>query len=480
MFQSPLDRFRRAVLLALVFALAGQAPAVLAQRGYSRDMQRSSPAIIKAFREVVAQPSESTVRILCDGKPAALGAVVDENGWIITKASLLTGAVVCKFKDGRELPAVIVGADEPYDLALVKVAAKDLVPVEWRNSKELVQGMWLASVGIGENPVAIGVVGVVTRNFRLGDQPPKIRSSKSGYLGVMLDGTEKGAKIKAITRDGPADKSGLKVDDIVIEAGKKKVVDVESFINIVQGHSPGDELALKVLRGAKTLELTARLGKLPKDFAGNPQDSFGSILSDRRGGFPAILQHDTVILPSDCGGPVVDLDGKTVGINIARAGRTETYAIPSENVRALIDELKKGKGKQVQLPPRKADDVPVRDVSRPVNEAIIVLRATGTLSDADPLDRLRTESYHKVHTVKLQAGMEYTIDLKSHEFDSFLRLEDAKGRNLKQDDDSGGDLNARIVFRAPSDGDYRIIVTSFESGETGEYTLVVRQTAGKK
>ena len=66
-------------------------------------------------------------------------------------------------------------------------------------------------------------------------------------------------------------------------------------------------------------------------------------MSKKRGGFPVILQHDTVIKPTDCGGPLVDLDGKAVGINIARAGRTESYAIPTEAVLGLIADLKSGK-----------------------------------------------------------------------------------------------------------------------------------------
>ena len=89
----------------------------------------------------------------------------------------------------------------------------------------------------------------------------------------------------------------------------------------------------------------------------------GSELSDRRGGFPSILQHDTVIKPIDCGGPVVDLDGKTVGINISRSGRTETYAIPSEAVLALIDDLKSGKLKRVD-PPKIVQPAPSRRSKR--------------------------------------------------------------------------------------------------------------------
>ena len=68
----------------------------------------------------------------------------------------------------------------------------------------------------------------------------------------------------------------------------------------------------------------------------------GTKLSNRRGGFPAILQHDSGLRPDACGGPLVDIDGKAVGINIARAGRTETYAIPSDDIGMLLPRSKKG------------------------------------------------------------------------------------------------------------------------------------------
>ena len=73
------------------------------------------------------------------------------------------------------------------------------------------------------------------------------------------------------------------------------------------------------------------------------QNSIGGKLSTRRAGFPVALQHDTVLRPEDCGGPVVDLSGKVIGINIARAGRTETFAIPAGEVVGLIEDLKSGK-----------------------------------------------------------------------------------------------------------------------------------------
>ena len=63
----------------------------------------------------------------------------------------------------------------------------------------------------------------------------------------------------------------------------------------------------------------------------------------RRAGFPSYLQHDTILKPQDCGGPIVDLDGKVIGINIARAGRTETYTIPADAVRPLLFDMISGK-----------------------------------------------------------------------------------------------------------------------------------------
>jgi S1-C subfamily serine protease len=63
-------------------------------------------------------------------------------------------------------------------------------------------------------------------------------------------------------------------------------------------------------------------------------------LSRRRDSFPSAIQHDSVLSPSLCGGPVVDLAGKVVGINIARADRIATYATPADVVKKVLDKLR--------------------------------------------------------------------------------------------------------------------------------------------
>jgi hypothetical protein len=101
------------------------------------------------------------------------------------------------------------------------------------------------------------------------------------------------------------------------------------------------------------------------------------------------------------------------------------------------------------------------------------------LTNADPFDRVRKQSHHRIHFVKLVPGYSYTIRMDTPEFDAYLRLEDAKGKQLAEDDDSGGGLNAQIVFAPSKAGTYRIIATTFGPGMAGFYTLSVRPSRGQ-
>jgi S1-C subfamily serine protease len=110
-----------------------------------------------------------------------------------------------------------------------------------------------------------------------------------------------------------------------------------------------------------------------------------------------------------------------------------------------------------------------------------VYRFQGQLSKTDPRDEVRP-GYRKTYNVRLKAGKTYVIEMRSDDasgllrrFDPYLRLEDARGDQLEEDDDSGGELNALIVFRAAADGEYKIIATTFDSSQTGKFTLTVKE-----
>jgi serine protease Do len=296
---------------------------------------------VALFRGVVAPCCVSTVQVKGDGKELCLGTVVDADGFILTKVSELKGKLVVRTHDGKELEAKVVGAHQPTDLALLKVDAKGLKAVEWADSKVAPLGSWVASPGLGQDPVAIGVVSVLSRKLPA-SRPSPARSADGGYLGVSLDPDEAGAKVAEVLAGTPAQKAGVKINDLILSVDKKEVNSSDALIQLLQKYKPGDTVTLKVKRDDQEMELKATLAKRPANRA-DFQNRLGSELSERRTGFPIILQHDSVLRARDCGGPLVDLEGRVIGINVSRAGRTESYAIPAEAVRPLLADLKAGK-----------------------------------------------------------------------------------------------------------------------------------------
>ena len=75
-----------------------------------------------------------------------------------------------------------------------------------------------------------------------------------------------------------------------------------------------------------------------------------------------------------------------------------------------------------------------------------------------------------------RAGQRVAITMKADGFDTYLELFDANHNSLATDDDSAGDLNARLTHTLAEDGDYLIEARAFSSGE-GPYTLNIEEIA---
>lgn len=310
----------------------------------------SNPKVLAPFKSVVARANESTVRVRGDDSDIVLGTIVFADGYILTKASELRGALSVRFSDGTEYEAKVIGKHRESDLALLRVDVKNLKPVTFVDSKKAILGHWLAASGPQSDPTAVGIVSVITRKLTGFDS--RIDNYNRGYVGIRMttsdpmdkDGKVLGAKIEALEEKGAGKKAGLKVGDIITAVDGVKVPGREALRDSLENSRPGDSVSLTVLRDGEShsimLTLSGETG--PKD-RGTIQNAMGGTLSGRRTGFPAILQTDMVVAPKDCGGPVVDLDGNVLGINIARAGRVETWILPSENIRPILADLKAGK-----------------------------------------------------------------------------------------------------------------------------------------
>ncbi|MCE9548727.1 MAG: S1C family serine protease [Planctomycetia bacterium] len=307
--------------------------------------ERCAPGVKAAFRDTVAATRKSTVRVLADGKQVALGAVVRADGLVVTKKSELRGKLQCELSDGRRVDAETAATDDLNDLALLRLPAKDLTPVVWISDSKLPEsqvavGSWLATCGVGTDPVAVGVVSVTARAI----SPPR------GVLGVLLADDGAGARVDEVLPGSAAAEAGLQSGDVIVELNGQKVAHREEMVSRLSKMQAGDKVRLKIARDSERLDRAATLGTM--DMGGLRTDRFqmmnlmGGPLSQRRAGFTAAIQHDTVLLPQDCGGPVVDIDGHVVGLNIARAGRVDSYALPAAVVKKLVDKQPAAKSSQ--------------------------------------------------------------------------------------------------------------------------------------
>lgn len=302
--------------------------------------ERSHDTVKEAFREVSSRQKLSTVQVLTDGKVAALGAVVDARGFVLTKASELEDAkeVVCLLSDHRRFPASTVGVSEGHDLAMLKIAADKLTPVQWVEDAQLAVGAWLVTPGLQDLPLSIGVVSAEPR--RIGDPA----------MGVMLGPTPDGGgpTVSGILPSSGAEDAGLKMGDVILELDGVEVQNRDDLIDRIGQHLPLDKVKVKVLRRDKELELEVQLREKQRMLGPGRnrrirfQQQLGGDLSDRRSSFPLAIQHDTVLKPTECGGPLCNLDGKVVGLNIARAGRVSSFALPAAEVRQLLPDLMSG------------------------------------------------------------------------------------------------------------------------------------------
>lgn len=94
--------------------------------------------------------------------------------------------------------------------------------------------------------------GKVTRGF-VGTQIGDITPANAKEIGVAADA--KGAVISVVSKDGPADKGGLKPGDIVTAVNGGKIENSSQLKRVVASFQPGTNVKFDVLRNGKTISL---------------------------------------------------------------------------------------------------------------------------------------------------------------------------------------------------------------------------------
>ena len=330
---------RALLILALVAGLLPQLRGAQdsdVSRALRRNHYTSGEATLSAFAPVSEATRHSIVKLNINGATVALATVVDASGLVLTKASeLKDGKLTCWLATEKEVAAESIATDEEEDLALVRVHAGGLKPIRWA-AGEVSIGQWAITPGIAATPQAVGIISALPHRVR----PPR------ALIGVSFDFGDSKPKIQTILPGLGAEKAGLKSGDVILAVNATAVTNREQVVETLREFREGRNVKLRIQRletqfTAEVRMMVPKAGQFEGDpFAPQRLGRLGGEVSQRAEGFEQAIEHDTVLQPWLCGGPLVDLDGKAIGINIARASRVSTYALPSRLVKQILDNLK--------------------------------------------------------------------------------------------------------------------------------------------
>jgi Do/DeqQ family serine protease len=205
-------------------AMAGETPATPAEArrlsdAFAAVAEKVSPSVVQievAVREETPQiarwyksstGSETPVQ-----RGMGSGVIFNAEGAILTNNHVVEDAlsITVRLRDGRILPARLVGRDPSTDLALIRVDAKNLTPARFADSDSVRVGEWVVAIG---SPFGLGytvTTGVVSAKGRGGvgvnsvedylQTDASINPGNSGGPLVNLDGQVLGINTMIVGR----------------------------------------------------------------------------------------------------------------------------------------------------------------------------------------------------------------------------------------------------------------------------------------
>lgn len=171
----------------------------------------------------------------------------------------------------REVQAVLAHAQAEIARAMQEVNGKVAAKVQKEIKAKLAahRGAMLADLQARQAELSQLVQEKVTREI---ESFSALQDSESGWLGVQIADVdaqkvkelklpaERGVLITAVEKDSPADKAGLKVNDVVTEYNGQRLESTSQFRRMVRESLAGRAAQLTVWRDGRAQTLSATLG----------------------------------------------------------------------------------------------------------------------------------------------------------------------------------------------------------------------------
>jgi S1-C subfamily serine protease len=279
-----------------------------------------------SYNHVYNSVKNSVVTIKTD-KGRGSGVIVTDDGHVVTNEHVIRGARTVKIisLDNNVYSAKVVGIDAITDIALLKSDFKGKA-ISFSDSSAVKIGDVVLAIGnpfgvgqtltkgiisrtnsghITENPLdeflqsdaAINpgnsggamvnikgdLIGINTMNLSLGggsdgiglavpsnlvrnitQQLIKYGRVVRGYIGMSAFDTLEGVVISKVLVNGPADKSGILPNDIILSLDGIKIDNIKQVVKIVASLEVGEDIILKFKRQNKVIETVIKVSVMPR------------------------------------------------------------------------------------------------------------------------------------------------------------------------------------------------------------------------
>jgi serine protease Do len=182
----------------------------------------------------------------------------------------------------------------------------------------------------------------------------EFREGLSGAVNRIY-GFKNGVLVQRVHPDGPAEKAGIKIGDIITTIDGRPIKDGDDLVNEIASRKPGSTVRLGYLRDGKQADTTVTIGDRDRVFAdltgqqsGNaPQEKsdvgeakLGIVVREVSPATAAKLHQPGVMVQSVRSGSFADLQGLEPGLVIVRINKQVTGT--KDQFDAVVAKLKSG------------------------------------------------------------------------------------------------------------------------------------------
>jgi len=255
-------------------------------------------------------------------------------GNLVSKSSRVGANPRVVLSNGSSVSAKIIARDEANDLVLLRAdlpgkGGLDLSQV--LGDLEELRGKLLLSPNPGSESQGRGEVSI------WGSKYFSVRRTQmsGGFLGVRIGYDSSGVVFDRVL-SGAARNAGIRSGDALVRLDEQAINRTGDVFRFLRNKDPNSRITAVIKRDDQEITKEILLGYRPEN-SGHVADDLVGGKSLRRDGFSLAVSHDADLNPEDCGGPVFDLAGNFLGINIARSSRVRCYVVPKTIVKRFVD-----------------------------------------------------------------------------------------------------------------------------------------------